>query len=153
MLSAKPNIPPAPPLSQRVYSKARITSRQRITRDVCYNDWTYDRMGRAIQAETDKGKSIRRAAVEYNVPKSTLGDRVSGCIVHGATSGKPQYLSDEEEELLVRFLLKCASIGYPRSRKEVIGIVQNVCDKKGLIVEVTHGWWEGLCHRHPNISS
>ena len=61
-------------------------------------------------------------------------------------------MSDEEEELLVRFLLKCASIGYPLSRKEVIGMVQNVCDKKGLIVEVTHGWWEGFCHRHPNIS-
>ena len=65
MLSAKPNIPPVPPLSQRVYSKARITSRQRST---C--DWTYDRMGRAIQAVTDEGKSIRRT--QLNIMSQNL---------------------------------------------------------------------------------
>ena len=41
---------------------------------------------------------------------------------------------------------------YPCSRKEVIGIVKNVCEKKGLNVEVYHGWWEGFCHHHPNVS-
>ena len=95
-------------------------------------------MGRVI----DEGKSIRCAAVEYNVPKSTLGDRVSGHIIHGATIGKPRYLSDEEEELLVRFLLKCASIGYSHSRKEFIGIVQNVCVIKRFDCR-SHSWLVG----------
>ena len=125
MLNAKSSIPP---LSKRIYCRTRSTPRERTTHDACYKDWTYERMERAMQAVTVGGLSIRRASIEYNVPKSTLGDRISGRVIHGATSGKPRYLSDEEEELLVEFLLKCASIGYPCSRKEVIRIVQNVRD-------------------------
>ena len=56
-----------------------------------------------MQAVTDEGKSIRCAAVKYNVPKSTLGDRISGRTIHGATSGKLRYLSVEEEVLLYDF--------------------------------------------------
>ena len=57
------------------------------------------------------GASVRRAAIEYGVPKSTLGDRVSGRVTHGVLSGPPKYLSEEEEEELVRFILGCASVG------------------------------------------
>ena len=39
--------------------------------------------------------SIWRAAEEFNLPKSTLGDRISGQTLHGAKSGRPKYLTDE----------------------------------------------------------
>ena len=87
---------------------------------VGYKEWTYDQMDKAIQAVIDNGISIRQAAEEFNVPKSTLGDQISGRTLHSVKSGRSKYLSDEEEDILVKFLLKCASIGYPRSRKEVI---------------------------------
>ena len=67
--------------------------------------------------------AIRCAAEEYDVPRSTLGDRISGRVVPGSTSGPPKYLSTQEEEELVQFLIDCASIGYPRSRLEVIAMV------------------------------
>ena len=67
--------------------------------------------------------AIRCAAEEYDVPRSTLGDRISGRVVPGSTSGPPKYLSIQEEEELVQFLIDCASIGYPRSRLEVIAMV------------------------------
>ena len=35
---------------------------------------------------------------------------------------------------------------------EVIAIVQSVCTKRGQNVEVTHGWWEAFCHRHPTVT-
>ena len=73
-------------------------------------------------------------------------------MLHGAKSGRSKYLSDEEEDILVKFLLKCASIGYPRSRKEVIALVQRFCDSRDTNVQVTHGWWEKYCLRHPEIS-
>ena len=109
-------------------------------------------MTRALSAVLSDGLSIRRAAEEYHVPRTTLGDRVSGRIIPGAMSGKPRYLSDKEEEKLVTFLLRCASVGYPRSRKDVIAIVQRACFARGLNVNVTHGWWEAFCRRHPVIS-
>jgi len=68
------------------------------SRIVNYKKWTYDKMDKAIQAVIDDGLSIRQAAEEFNVPKSTLGDRISGRTLHGAKSGRSKYLTDEEEE-------------------------------------------------------
>ena len=50
------------------------------------------------------------------------------------------------------FLLRCASVGYHRSRKDVLAIIQRACLALGLNVNVTHGWWEGFCRWHPVIS-
>ena len=59
--------------------------------------------------------SVRRAAIEYNVPKSTLHDRVSRTVVPGAVSGAPKYLTDDEEEEVVCFLIGCAEVGCAKS--------------------------------------
>ena len=98
------------------------------------------------------GMSLREAAAQYGVPKSKLGDRISGRVLLGAVSGPLPYLSSEEEDELVKFLLCSAAIGYPKSRKEVLSIVQNTVEKKNCNITVTNGWWEGFCHRHPNIT-
>ena len=84
--------------------------------------------------------SVRRAAEEYDVPRSTLGDRVSGRILPCPVSGRKPYLSREEEDELVSFLVGCAEIGFSRGRKEVIALVQRVCDGRGLGVKISHGW-------------
>ena len=150
------------PLSQRVYrSKYTQSAGSGTLQQTCnhgsasrmvgYKEWTYDIMDKAIQAVTD-GMSIRQAAEEFNLPKSTLGDRISGWTMHGAKSGRSKYLTDEEEDILIKFLLKCAAIGYPRSRSEVIAMVQRVCDSHNMGVHVTHGWWERFCFRYPEIS-
>lgn len=59
---------------------------------------------------------MQHAALECNIPKSTLGDRISGRILTGAKSGPAKHSSVSEEE---GFVLRCAFIGYPRSRREV----------------------------------
>ena len=146
------------PLCQRVYRSKNIQcagigpcDNGSVSRMVGYKEWNYDKMDKAMEAVKD-GMSIRRAAEEFNLPKSTLGDRISGRTLHGAKSGRPKYLTDEEEDILVKFLLKCAAIGYPRSRNEVIAMVQRLCDSRNMSVHVTHGWWERFCFRHPEIS-
>ena len=70
----------------------------------------------------------------------------------GSRSGPSPYLTKEEEEELVTFLLRCANIGYPHSRKQVLAIVQNVVDAKGKNVSVTCGWWDVFCKRHSALS-
>ena len=63
-------------------------------------------MNNAVGAVVNDGISVRRAAVEYSVPRSTLGDRISGRVMPGAVSGRSRYLSPEEEEELVSFFVK-----------------------------------------------
>jgi len=78
--------------------------------------------------------TVPHAAEAYRVPKSTLQDHLSGRVGFGAKSGPPKYLSDLEEEELVNFLNGSASVGFARSKKQVLAIVQNVVTKKGLNV-------------------
>ena len=56
-----------------------------------------------------------------------------------------------DKEEMVGFLVNCARIGFPRSRSEVIRIVQQVCDRRGVTCVVSHGWWKRFCQRHPSI--
>ena len=54
-------------------------------------------MDRALQSVIAEGASIRKAALEYNIPRSSLADRVSGCTIPGTKSGPPRYLNTSEE--------------------------------------------------------
>ena len=77
-----------------------------------YKAWGDESMTNAISAVTQESMSVGRAAETYRVPRSTLGDRISGRVVHGTSSGASRFLTDNEEEELVSFILGCASIGY-----------------------------------------
>ena len=67
-------------------------------------------------------------------------------------SGPEKYLTDAEEAELVNFIVECAKLGYARSRKDVLALVQEVVRSKGKEAVVTGGWWESFKGRHPNIT-
>ena len=79
-----------------------------IGRSDKYKDWTEDRLHKAVLA-VQSGKSRWYAAELYNVPKSTLQDRLTGRVAFG---GPESYLSASEEEELVAFIENCSDIGY-----------------------------------------
>ena len=109
----------------------------------------------AVEAVKD-GSTIRRAAIEYGVKKSTLHDYYSGKVRFGAHQGPERYLSDEEEHELYTFLVKCAKIGFAKSQKEVLALVcAIVADKKKVDVEevtITSGWWSSFKKRYPQLT-
>ena len=80
-----------------------------------YKSWDEVKMAQAFTSVTQERMSIREAAIQYGVPKSTLGDHLSG-----ATSGPQMYLDKSAEEELVQFLLRSAEIGYAKSHKQVV---------------------------------
>ena len=59
-------------------------------------------MAQALNAVVTGGMSVREAASRFGVPKSTLGDRVSGRVQSGAVSGPKTYLTADEEASLRR---------------------------------------------------
>ena len=141
------------PLKKRVFrtslNPSTLASQSQIHRPEKYKMWNEDQMQKALES-VHEGRSVRRAAEEYGVPRATLGDRASGRVKPGAVSGLPKYLNTDEE--LVKFLLRCASIGYPRSRKDVIALVQRINESRRITGYVTNGWWESFCKRHPNLT-
>ena len=117
-----------------------------------YRTWRQENLESAIVAVEAGGMSIRRAAELHGIPRSTLHDHVSGRIHLNAKPGPSPYLSLEEEEELVSFLVKCAKIGYPHTRQQILGIVQEIVNSRNSDVVVTNGWWERFRQRHPHIT-
>ena len=116
-----------------------------------YRGWGEVNLVNAMMA-IDKGVSLRRAAEMYKIPRSTLHDHVSGKIAFGARSGPDPYLLVEEEEELASFLMQSAKIGYPHTKKQVLLLVQQIITEKGIDANVSNGWWERFCQRHPSIT-
>ena len=148
-----------PPLRERVYKgSASPTPSSSITACVysstdrgVYKQWPEWRMEKATEAVSQGKVSVRRAALQFNVPKSTLGDRVSGRVQAGTVSGPAKYLTDTEEENLATFLSRCGVIGYARSKAEVLSLVQRILESRGKHVSVSHGWWASFQRRHPEL--
>ena len=115
--------------------------------------WTDDGMVRALNAVQSGILGVNEAARDYKILPTTLKDRLSGRVIHGTNMGAKPYLSREEEQELVEFLLNCAKMGYGKTRKEVLGIVHAMVEKKGIKLEngVTQGWWVKFCKRWPEI--
>ena len=145
-------------VSERIYkthNKTDACSRDVLTSrhdERCfYKQWTELQMKGAVDAVVTSNLSVRRAAMQYNVPKSTLGDRVSGRVQPGSVSGPAKYLTLSEEDELSRFLSRCCQIGYARSKLEVLALVQRILDSKGMKVTISHGWWDSFRKRHPEF--
>ena len=81
-----------------------------------------------------------------------MGDGISGRVLPGSTSGPRQILNDEEEEGLVAFLRRCASVGLSKSRKELLALLQAIVESKGHQHLITDGWWNCFIKRHPDIT-
>lgn len=106
-----------------------------------YKDWSHEGMAVALRTVVEGGMSVREAALCYGIPKSTLGDRVSGRVIPGSTGGPPKYLTSEEEEELVNFLCRTALVGYARTRKELLTIIERILSSRGVDKHVSSGWW------------
>lgn len=109
-------------------------------------------MARVMDAVRSEHITVRRAAQEYDVPKSTLHDRIAGRLPVEGESSPQKYLIDDEEEELESFLCGFASVGFAQSRNQVMEIVQEALNQKGQRVIVSHGWWESFKCRHPTLT-
>lgn len=96
---------------------------------------------------------VNRAAEQFNVPRTTLKDWLSGRVEHGSKSGPAPYLNKHEEEHLVEFPIQMTKIGYGNTKQEVITIVKWTIEKKGLNVKKFNGegWWTWFKQRNPSL--
>ena len=78
-----------------------------------------------------------------------MSDRLTGRVKFGAHSGPSRFLSDDEEEELVKFLCQSARMGYAKTKREILSIVEAIIASKGNAVHISNGWWEGFRKRHP----
>ena len=73
-----------------------------LQRPKYYKGYSSETFDLAVNSVVEGSLSIRRAAEEYAVPKSTLGDHVPGRVLAGAVGGRQRYLSAGEEKMLAK---------------------------------------------------
>ena len=71
----------------------------------------------AVAAVKEQHKSVREAAAEFSVPRSTLSDWVTG--VTKNELGRPIELEEEEEKILVERCELLGTWGYPLTKKDL----------------------------------
>ena len=96
--------------------------------------WTDDQMRRAMEAVMSGELGVNRSALQHGVPRTTLKDRIAGRVKHGTKPGPVAYLDAKEEEDLVDFLFECSRMGYGKTKREVIQVVEQAARKKGMAI-------------------
>ena len=115
-----------------------------------------DTLARAVEA-IKTGMSIRSASELYEIPKSTLADKVKG--FHNKEVGRPVAISAEEEKLLVERILLASEWGFPMSTKDLKSLVKNYLDSLGVVnsrfKENYPGkdWIKAFLNRHSDLLS
>ena len=111
-------------------------------------------MIRAMEAVNSGEMGPNQAAREFDVPATTLKDRVSGRVQHGSKPGPASYLTEEEERELVDFLIQVARLGYGKTKQEILDILHKTLEKKKVDTSKFNGegWWVRFKERHPQLS-
>ena len=111
--------------------------------------WSDESMKGALEAVKGGLMGVNKASMNFGVPRTTLRDRISGRVEHGAKSGPTPYLTEKEDQELASFLKQASRIGYGKTKKEVLAV-----EKKGLPVKKFNGegWWQRFMSRHERLS-
>ena len=73
---------------------------------------------------------VNRAAEEYNIPRTTLKDRLAGRVKPGTKSGPDPHLTLSKETELVTFLIDVCKMGHGKTKREVLDIVRRTVNKR-----------------------
>ena len=140
-------------LTKRKRSRSAPPVLQPTSKKVKRKQWTNEQMERAI-AMVQSGASIYQAARDHNVPRTTLWDRISGRVEHKTNPGPRRYLNETEEKEFADFLIQISTIGYGKSRRDVMNIAEAVAKQKGLLrkSKITQGWWREFLKRQDDLS-
>ena len=98
-------------LKQRTVRSKAVTIQAQLCGDtfrqsVSRKQWSDTAMQRAVAAVESQCVTVRRTTEMYGIPRSTLHNHIAGKVDQGAKPGRSPYLSVEEEEELVSFLIK-----------------------------------------------
>jgi hypothetical protein len=82
-----------------------------------------------------QGSSFRAACSAYNIPKTTLMDRVNE--THSGAQGRPPVLSSEEEKIIIEMVEMLSDWGFPFTQDDLRHFVKSYLDKKGVKTRFT----------------
>ena len=91
--------------------------------------WSDESMQAAVNSILYDNRGLREAARLYYIPVETLRRHVNGSVEVGARPGPATILTDEEEDMLVKYLVEMADMGYGLTRNTVMELAFTIVQK------------------------
>ncbi|APA14250.1 hypothetical protein SS1G_11952 [Sclerotinia sclerotiorum 1980 UF-70] len=79
----------------------------------------------------DKKLSIRKAAMLYNIPRTTLRHRMEGLPLRTETRANRHKITELEEEVIVQYILDMDLRGFPPKLKNVEDMANDILESRG----------------------
>ena len=76
-----------------------------------------------------KGAAIRDTSRKYGIPFTTLRNKFVGVVPIDKKPGPKTYLSKEEEDELVKWIIKMGTIGFPVTKDQLLDSVQKIINE------------------------
>ena len=117
--------------------------------------WNIEAMEQALAAVANGSMSQRKAVAFYNVPRSTLRDRLKDGLVVKPKLGRKPLLTMDDETKLVDYACNRAELGIGFGKTEFLRYAGDLAKKRRLAFK--HGrpsqkWWRLLKKRHGKIT-
>ena len=113
---------------------------------------TESRIQAAIEAlRSGTTPSLRKAAVTYDVPRTTLQHRLAGMQPNKISKQCMQRLTPEEESAIERTIQQLFLWGWPMTIKGLEALARQLLDHKGDFQPLGKNWHDNFLARHPNF--
>lgn len=116
-----------------------------------------ENLEKALHEVQEKRCSIRHAAKIYDIPKSTLIDRLREKYKNPGNIGGPTIFTIAEENILVKWIIEMGELGFPVTKSQLLEsvtkLVQNL-NRENPFKNNQPGkkWYNGFLSRHPEVS-
>ena len=101
----------------------------------------------------EMGRSLRKASLEWGIPRATLQDRLTGTQPRSIAFTHLQRLSKVQEDHLTQWILTQAALGLPPSHSQVKTFISRILATKGDLSPLGKRWMEGFLRRNPVIKT
>nr|XP_054764527.1 uncharacterized protein LOC129271180 isoform X2 [Lytechinus pictus] len=119
--------------------------------------YSQEDMELAVRMVKKKEMTLRAAAKKFNVPRSTLHDKVFGRTAVKCKFGRASFLTAAEEALLSNWVLQMSRVSQCPSKKDIIQVVKKILDDDGRETPFKNNqpgekWFNLFLKRHPELA-
>lgn len=112
----------------------------------------------ALAAIREQNIPVATACKQFNVPRSSVRNRLSGKVADDCRRVGPQCkLGPEIEQKLVKWIFECADKGFPINKESLAYSVQKLIEEFDIEANFTNNipgrkWFDTFLKRHPEVS-
>ena len=114
------------------------------------SQYTENDLQQALEAVTN-GQSLRKASLQWGVPKSTLLSRRQGHEPRREAFASQQRLSPVQESHLTQWILTQAALGLPPTHAQIRQFAERILAIKGDSQPLGKHWMQAFLRRNPSI--